>query len=561
MALSEAELLLLIRAKNEASQTLKQVDKDVGGLGKTMADVGKIAGGFIVAQALTTGVQKLTGFFGDSITQGIKLGESLNAVNKIFGESAKTVLDWGKQNATSFGLSQQAFNQMATPLGAILRNAGFNMDEVTDKTIILTKRAADMASVFNTDVKTALEAIMSGLKGEANPLEQFGVGLSAAKVEAQAMAETGKKTAAALTDLEKQTARFNLILKETATSEGDFTDTIKEAANAARVQEAEMEELQATIGTKLIPVQLLLTQAKLAMVQVIADKVIPAFDAMVGFINATYVPAFKFLHDTVSGFVHVFQLGLEGGQMGGDLSLLTKIAFDLGQVFRNTLIPAFHDIREAFRLFVLILQGGEVGGEFSEIQTQAINLAATIRKMWVEDIKPALDEFMLLAADAADWINQHWDEIKVGIGLLAAGVELHIKSMIASTVLFVDGVALMAKLIKPTLDLIESWFSALKSVVNGVLDLIQKAKDAADSLPDLPSLPSLPAIPIPSFAHGGVMPYTGLAMLHAGERVEQAGVPSIVFNFYGHVLQAEKDIERIMRDSINNGGFPMLARA
>ena len=271
------EVTIHISAKDTASKTFKDVEKSAGGLGKVLGDVGKVAAGFLAANVVQSGVKAFTGFIGKSITEGIKLGESLNAVNKIFGESSKTVLDWGKQNATSFGLSQQSFNQLATPMGAILKNAGFTMDETAEKTITLTKRAADMASVFNTDVKTALEAIMSGLKGEANPLEQFGVGVTAAKVELRAMAETGKASASMLTDLEKTTARVNLILAETATSQGDFADTSKEAANAARIQQAKMEELQATIGTKLIPVQLLLTKAKLAMVDAIARTALGLF--------------------------------------------------------------------------------------------------------------------------------------------------------------------------------------------------------------------------------------------------------------------------------------------
>ena len=42
-----------------------------------------------------------------------------------------------------------------------LKNAGLGMDTVTDSTTALTERAADMASVFNTDVSEAIEAIMS----------------------------------------------------------------------------------------------------------------------------------------------------------------------------------------------------------------------------------------------------------------------------------------------------------------------------------------------------------------------------------------------------------------
>lgn len=178
----------------------------------------------------------------------------MNAVNVSFGASSKQILDWGQNNAASFGLSQRAFNQFAVPLGAVMKNVGLDMNTVSDHTIGLTERAADMASVFNTDVSEALEAIQAGLRGEADPLERFGVGLSAAAVEAKALADTGKDSAKALTDQEKMLARVALIMEQTSQVQGDFANTSGEAANAQRIATAEMENAKAVIGQSLLPV-------------------------------------------------------------------------------------------------------------------------------------------------------------------------------------------------------------------------------------------------------------------------------------------------------------------
>lgn len=182
-------------------------------------------------------------FAGNAVDAATDLGESVNAVNKIFGTSAKAITDWGEENANAFGLTRSAFNQLATPLGAMLKNSGIAIDQVADSTITLTKRAADMASVFNTDVNVALEAIQAGLRGESDPLEKFGVGLNAAKVEAQAMADTGKTVASSLTDQEKMLARVNLILAQTVDVEGDYAETSDQLANATRNKNARFGEL------------------------------------------------------------------------------------------------------------------------------------------------------------------------------------------------------------------------------------------------------------------------------------------------------------------------------
>ena len=274
------EVSIHVTAQDDTSKTFKQVSDSAHGLGKVLGDVGKIAGGFLAANVIGAGVSAFSNFIGGSVREATRLGESLNAVSKIFGESAGTILDWGEKNATSFGLSQQAFNELATPMGAILRNLGFSSDQVADQTINLTKRAADLASVFNTDVNDALGAINSALRGEGNPIERYGVSVNAATVELRALADTGKKSATQLTDNEKAAARLALIFDQTASSAGDFAQTSNQLANATRIQQARQEELQATIGTKLAPIMLKLTELKLKLVEVIAEKVIPVLEAL-----------------------------------------------------------------------------------------------------------------------------------------------------------------------------------------------------------------------------------------------------------------------------------------
>jgi phage-related protein len=313
---SAAELALIVKA--DASQAKHELD-DLGGkatgFGKVLGDVGKIASGFLAANVIQGAGQKVMGFIGDSISAASDLRESVNAVQQIFGSSSQTILDWGNKNANSFGLSQRAFNQMATPMGAVLKNLGFSQDEVAESTINLTKRASDMASVFNTSVPDALEAINSALRGEANPIERYGVSVNAAAVSARALAMTGKESAATLTDQEKAAARLAIIFEQTDAVAGDFANTSGELANKTRIQQARLEELQATIGTKLLPVQLKITEAKMAMVNALLTHVIPVLEELyakhwpaVAAVAATVQAAIEKHWDTISA---VFNAGYE----------------------------------------------------------------------------------------------------------------------------------------------------------------------------------------------------------------------------------------------------------
>jgi len=237
-----------------AAGALKEAEKQASGLGSTLRRVGEVAGGVLVADAVQAMAQRAVALVKSTAKAASDLGESVNAVNKTFEASSQQVVQWGEDNANAFGLSQRAFNQMAVPLGAMLKNQGLQLDEVTDHTLKLTQRAADMASVFNTDVTDALMAIQAGLRGEIDPLERYGVSLSAAAVEARALADSGKESAKELTAQEKALARLNILYEQTADTAGDFADTSDGLANSQRIMRAQIEDAQATIGTSFMPV-------------------------------------------------------------------------------------------------------------------------------------------------------------------------------------------------------------------------------------------------------------------------------------------------------------------
>jgi len=237
-----------------AGAALESAEKKARGLGSVLGNVGTIAGGILAADFIREGAQKIMALSQSTIKAASALGESINAVEKTFGSASAQIKAFGETSSQTAGLSNRAFNQMAVPLGAMLKNAGLSMAEVSEQTIKLTKRAADMGSVFDTDVSQVLAAIQAGLRGEADPLERFGVGLSAAAVEARALADSGKESTMALTAQEKAMARLNVIYEQTASTEGDFTDTADSLANAQRRATGSFEDAQAKIGAMFLPV-------------------------------------------------------------------------------------------------------------------------------------------------------------------------------------------------------------------------------------------------------------------------------------------------------------------
>lgn len=318
---SSAELAIVIQAQNQAKAELRGLRADLAALeaqvtktSGAFARISQTAGGFLAANVISKGFDALKNGIGGAISQASKLNESQNAVQVVFGKSADQILKFGETAKTSVGLSQAAFQQLVTPLGAMLQNAG--IDDATGKTLELTQRAADMASVFNTDVPTALQAVQAAFRGEIDPIERFGVSMNAAAVEAKAL-ELGFKPIKGEFDASaKAAARYALIMEQTRKVQGDFKNTQGEVANGNRTLSASFQDLQAKLGTKLTPLlkdvqnSLIALSNNKGFLNALTAGMDGAIGAVQGFAGAVktaftdgIIPAFRWIQDNQGALV------------------------------------------------------------------------------------------------------------------------------------------------------------------------------------------------------------------------------------------------------------------
>jgi hypothetical protein len=215
-----------------------------GSIGGTAKMMGIFAAGGAAYQALT-----------GSIDQASKLEESTNAVRVSFGAAADSVLAIGENSATSFGLAKSEFNDLAVRFSGFAQTiASGTGQEVSEVVQEMTGRVADFASVMNIDVPRAAEVMMSTLSGETEPIRRYGIDVSAAAVETFLLAEGLVESKGAITEADKQLGRYLLTMQETDKVAGDFANTSDSYANAMRVASANIKDLQASIGSLLLPV-------------------------------------------------------------------------------------------------------------------------------------------------------------------------------------------------------------------------------------------------------------------------------------------------------------------
>lgn len=294
----------------QLDRDLKEAEADVAASGK------KAAGGYgaawksetegiranlgrvktaLAAIGIGIGLATVTSFLSDSVLAASDLNEEVSKTEVVFGAASDTVKSFGEQASSSIGQSERQALAAAGGFGNMFRTIGLAEDAAASMSIRMVTLASDMASFSNQDPSDMLERLRSGLSGEAEPLRQFGVLLSEARVKQEAYASGIAAVGDELTEQQKVQARYNLILKDTTLQHGDFARTSDGLANTQRALTAQWEDLQAELGEKVLP--LMVEAAKW-----VRDSLIPALSELLELVdgNSEAWEGFARIMDTVT---------------------------------------------------------------------------------------------------------------------------------------------------------------------------------------------------------------------------------------------------------------------
>ncbi len=230
----------------------KAIGGKSGGLG-TMAIGGLKAG--LVGLAATASFGAIAGGFKDVTGAASDLNETVNKSKVIFGENYTAMDQWASGAAKSMGLSKQAALESASGFGNMFTQLGFTGDAAANMSQQVMQMATDMGSFNNLPTAQVADMISAAFRGEYDSLQRLVPTINAAAVEQEAMAMTGKKSAKQLTAQEKAAATMSLVTKGAAVAMGDFANTADGMANKSKINAARVEELKASFGGLMGPIQ------------------------------------------------------------------------------------------------------------------------------------------------------------------------------------------------------------------------------------------------------------------------------------------------------------------
>lgn len=241
------------RVADEGDRIGREYKKGTDKAAKGLTGMSTAMKGFITVAAAGIAARAVFGFATDAVSAASDLEESTSKATVVFGEFSDEIFAFTSNAPEELGLSTAAATEMAGTFGNLFVALGLSQSAAADLAPDIVQLGSDLASFNNLEVQDALDKLRSGLVGEIEPLRSLGISFNAADVAQKAFALGLGDTEGALSESDKVLARYQLILEQTSTAQGDFARTADGLANSQRTLAAQWTDMAAAIGTELTP--------------------------------------------------------------------------------------------------------------------------------------------------------------------------------------------------------------------------------------------------------------------------------------------------------------------
>lgn len=250
------------------TKATKGAEKTLANLGSKFAKVGKNIGKVVGGIGLGLGAA-VASQIKPAIDAASDLEQQYGALESVFKDIAPAMQDFAAEQY-KIGLSTADAARSMTLLGSQLKGYGLPVDEAADKTKELTLLAADLAATFGGTTADAVASIGSLFRGEFDPIEKYGVAIKQSDINARLAAEGLDKLEGEQLKMASAQTALTMLFEKTTDAQGQANREMDTAAARSERLKATFENLQAEIGSKLLPIFVDITTF-------IAEKIIPAF--------------------------------------------------------------------------------------------------------------------------------------------------------------------------------------------------------------------------------------------------------------------------------------------
>ena len=198
----------------EATADLRQLQAQAGGVASGIKTAFSSIGATFGALGLAGVGAAIVSFGRQSVMAASAASESINKMEVVFGGASDTINQFASGAVRNLGMSKQQATEAASTYGNLFTSMGVGKQAAADMSTGLVQLAADLGSFNNLGTDVMLEKIRAGMVGEVEPLRAVGMNLSAAAVQAKALAMGLANADGAISQSATLQARYALMLDQ-----------------------------------------------------------------------------------------------------------------------------------------------------------------------------------------------------------------------------------------------------------------------------------------------------------------------------------------------------------
>lgn len=197
------------------------------------------------------------GAIGALTMKGADWNAQVAGTDFLFKNLDKTVqssINTNMKNAEAIGLTMQQYKDGATNISTYYKNMGMTTTEIEKMSSATMNLVADLGAVVDLPFDEALSRFKSGLMGNYEALDIFGISISASMLENSEFVKSLGKTWKQLSDNEKMLAVYNEIQRQGASATGLAKQEAGQFSMQMKLLGQEISETAGTIGETLLPI-------------------------------------------------------------------------------------------------------------------------------------------------------------------------------------------------------------------------------------------------------------------------------------------------------------------
>lgn len=239
----------------ELAESFDEASEDAITFAGHMSEVGQ--GLIDVGDKMGEAGQKILDVVGDLVETGSEYSAEVAGTEfllKNLDSTTQEVINNNSTLASTIGLTSKQYKDSATSIATYYKNMGITTDESNKLTGETMNLVADLAAITDMPFDDAMGRFKSGLMGNYEALDAFGINLSATTLENSEWVKGLGTSWNSLSDNQKMMAAYNEIVRQSSSATGLASQEAESFGMKSKYLNERIEEVKGAIGEKLLPV-------------------------------------------------------------------------------------------------------------------------------------------------------------------------------------------------------------------------------------------------------------------------------------------------------------------